>query len=71
MITFCPFPIKCHTELGDGLILYIKDNGPFFNDEFCIILNDGGRMLHMTTTQVKICENITYGIIKANEINKQ
>ncbi len=64
MIAFPPTPVKVHTTKGDGIIFYIKDNGPYFNDEFCIILNDGGDLLHMTTTQVKICDNPPYGIIK-------
>ena len=67
-ITFCPQPIPVIVEgLGDGYLLYVKDNGMFMNDEFCIVLKEGGRVVHATTRQFRIATNESYQIQKDGE----
>ena len=57
-------PIPRVTPLVDGYILYVKSNGFLENDEFCIIMCDGGDLKHFTTDQIKIYHNKTYSINK-------
>lgn len=67
-ITVLDIPIPCVTELGDGLILYIKSNGFLENDEVTVVLLGDGSVKHFTTAQIKIYHNETYLIKKkANE----
>lgn len=58
-------PIPCVTPLGDGYILYVKPNGYLENDEFAIILCEGGRIMHFLSTDITIYNNATYGIVKS------
>lgn len=68
MIHECIKPIPCITPIGNGYIWYIKDNGMFENDEYCVVLFDGGAIKHFTSEQVRIWHNETYDI-KKNEFN--
>jgi len=68
MIHECRKPMPCLTPLGEGYVWYIKDNGQFDNDEFAVVLCNGGEIKHFTSDQVKIWHNETYGI-KKNEFN--
>lgn len=65
-ITVLDIPIPCVTELGDGLILYIKSNGFLENDEVTVVLLEDGSVKHFTTAQIKIFHNETYSIKKKN-----
>lgn len=58
-------PIPVVTRCGDGYVLYVKENGMLENDEFCVVLCDGGRVLHVLSNEVTIYNNATYGIIKS------
>lgn len=64
MIHECRKPIACTTPLGEGYIWYIKDNGMYENDEFTVVLLDGGAVRHFTSDQIKIWSNDTYTIKK-------
>ena len=65
MVTFPPYPIPITTPLGDGYILYVKENGMFENDELAVVLDESGGIKHFTTGQVKVWHNETYGIKKS------
>lgn len=52
------------TPLGNGYILYVTSNGMFENDEFTIVMDDGGIIKHFTSDQVRIWHNETYNINK-------
>ncbi len=54
-------PIPVITPLGKGYLFYVKDNGMFENDEFCVVL-ESGELRHFTTKQIKIEKNYTYEI---------
>lgn len=62
MVTFPPNPIPVVTDLGDGYILYIKENGMLENDEVAVVLGQSGIVRHFTTNQIKIWRNSTYTI---------
>lgn len=64
MVTVLDIPIPVTTECGDGYILYIKSNGFLENDEFAVVLLDGGNVKHFASDQVKVWNNATYGIKK-------
>lgn len=57
-------PIPCVCPLGDGYVLYVKSNGMLENDEFCVILCEGGDIRHFISVDIKIFHNSTYGINK-------
>ena len=65
MITFCEIPIPVVTPLGNGYVIYIKDNGMHENDEVCVSLEDGGQWRHILTSDIKSWHNATYGIKKS------
>lgn len=50
------------TELGYGMIVYVRDGGTFANDIFAIVLDKDGVIRHMTTDQFKLVRNDTFCI---------
>lgn len=67
MITFAPNPIPCVTPLGDGYAIYVKSNGMFEDDEWCVSLCEDGQVRHFTSSQIKLWHNETYGIKKKEQ----
>lgn len=61
-ITFTDKPIPVRTDLGEGYILYVKDNQMWENDEFAVVLEETGNIRHFNTTQITVIKNDTYGI---------
>jgi hypothetical protein len=57
-------PIPVVTPVGDGIVLYIKENGMHENDVWTVVLKDGGNVMHFLTNQVKVYHNSTYSIKK-------
>jgi hypothetical protein len=55
-------PVPVITPLGDGYILYVKENGMWENDIFTVVLENGGLIKHFTSDQVKVWHNATYNI---------
>ncbi len=49
------------TDIGYGMLVYVRDGGCFSNDTFAVILEDGG-LRHFTSDQIKFLRNDTYGI---------
>ena len=54
-------PMPVETEIGYGMLVYVRDGGTFANDVFAIVLDDGV-IRHMTTDQFKFVRNDTFGI---------
>lgn len=50
------------TPMGDGYILYVKENGMWENDIFTVVLEDGGAIKHFTSDQIKVWHNATFNI---------
>lgn len=57
-------PILVHTPLGVGYVWYVKDMGMHENDQFTVILKNGGKIMHFLSHQNKIHSNNTFDIIK-------
>ncbi len=55
-------PMPVVTPLGDGYAIYTRDGGSFENDIWTIVLEEGGRVLHFRTDQIKIYKNATLDI---------
>ena len=55
-------PMPVETELGYGMLVYVRDGGTFANDVFAIVLDDDGVLRHMTTDQFRFVRDDTFGI---------
>ena len=55
-------PMPVVTPLGDGYAIYMRDGGSFENDIWTIVLEDGGKILHFRTDQIKMFKNATFDI---------
>ena len=60
-------PILVTTELGGGIILYVRDGGTFSNDIFAIVLECDGRIRHFRSDQFVVLENPTFDIKNKDE----
>lgn len=55
-------PIPVYTSEGDGIALYVKANGALENDEWCVVMKNGGQPKHFLSNQIRVLKNATYGI---------
>jgi hypothetical protein len=55
-------PMPVETNLGYGMLIYVRDGGSFSNDVFAIVIDEDGIIRHMTTDQFKLLRNDTFGI---------
>ncbi len=55
-------PMPVETELGFGMMIYVRDGGTFANDVFAIVLDKDGIIRHFTTDQFKLVRNDTFDI---------
>jgi hypothetical protein len=55
-------PIPVVTELGNGILLYVRCGGTYHNDIFAVVLEHDGRIRHFRTDQFVVLENPTFDI---------
>lgn len=55
-------PIPVITELGEGYAIYATYAGIFENDIWTVVLENGGKILHFRSDQVKMYKNSTFDI---------
>jgi len=55
-------PLPVVTPLGDGYAIYVRDGGTWENDIFAVVLNNGGKLLHFRSSQIRVSKNGTFGI---------
>ena len=55
-------PIPVVTPLGSGYAIYVSNSGTFENDIWTIALEDGGKILHFRSDQIKMYKNSTFDI---------
>ena len=60
-------PMPVETELGYGMLIYVRDGGTFSNDVFAIALDKDGVIRHITTEQFKLVRNDTFNIRTDND----
>ena len=59
-------PMPVETDLGYGMLMYVRDGGTFSNDVFAVVLDKDGVIRHMTTDQFRMVRNDTF-LIRTNE----
>jgi len=64
-------PTPVITPMGDGYLFYVRDGGTWENDIFAVVLEDGGRILHFTSDQIRIYANSTFNIQKSENTCQQ
>jgi len=55
-------PIPVITPMGQGYAIYVRDGGTFENDIWCVVLEDGGKILHFRSDHLKMYQNATFDI---------
>lgn len=60
-------PVPVETDLGFGMLIYVRDGGTFSNDIFAIVLDKDGVIRHMTTEQFRLVRNDTFDIRTTND----
>lgn len=60
-------PMPVETDLGYGMLIYVRDGGTFSNDIFAIVLDKDGVIRHMTTEQFRLVRNDTFDIRTNND----
>jgi len=62
-------PLPVVTPLGDGYAIYVRDGGTWENDIFAVVLNNGGKLLHFRSDQIRVWKNETFGITLDSNID--
>lgn len=60
-------PIPVITPLGDGYAIYVVNSGTFENDIWTVCLENGGKVLHFRSDQIRIYQNATFDIAQENK----
>lgn len=67
MIVFCekPIPVIVKEDVDkEGYLIYVESSAQWENDIWTICLCEGGEVKHYNTSQVRIHQNLTFGIQK-------
>lgn len=59
-------PMPVETDLGYGMMIYVRDGGTFSNDVFAIVLDEDGIIRHFTSDQFRLVRNDTFQIRTQN-----
>lgn len=64
-IVFAPFPIPCVCDnKHEAYVIYVESSNWPENDVWTVCHLEGGQVRHYTTDQIKIYQNLTFGIVK-------
>lgn len=63
-------PIPVVTPLGNGYAIYASNAGTFESDVWTVCLEEGGKILHFRSDQLRIYSNATFDIKPCNQIKK-
>ena len=55
-------PMPVETNLGYGLLVYVRDGGAFSNDVFAIVSEVDGKLRHLSSGQFRFLPNPTFDI---------
>jgi hypothetical protein len=55
-------PMPVETNLGYGLLVYVRDGGAFSNDVFAIVSEVDGKLRHFRSGQFRFLPNPTFDI---------
>ena len=59
-------PVPVVTDLGSGYVWYVRDGGIWENDIFTVVLEEGGKVKHFRSDQIKVHKNATFDISNNN-----
>ena len=59
-------PIPVVTSLGNGYAIYVTSGGTFENDIWAVVLENGGKVMHFRSDQIRIYSNATFDIKQKN-----
>ena len=62
-------PMPVVTPMGDGYAIYVESGGMFENDVWTVCLSKDGSIKHFQSSQVRMWQNATFGINKANDFD--
>ena len=62
MILQCHPPIWVTTPLGEGHALFLIDYGPSVNTVWVVHQFDGGSVVHVDSSEIRVMGNAMYGI---------
>lgn len=62
-----PIPVMVKETKQLGYAIYVTNNGNYENDCWCVVLCNGGTILHVLSNQIVVQTNKTFNITK-NEI---
>jgi hypothetical protein len=60
-------PIPVITPMGGGYAIYVANSGTFENDIWTVCLENGGKVLHFRSDQIRIYQNATFDIAQENK----
>ena len=55
-------PLWVQTPLGEGHALLVIDYGPSLNTVWCVHIFDGGQLVHIDSSELRVMGNEMYGI---------
>lgn len=58
-------PMPVETDLGYGMLVYVRDGGTFSNDVFAVVLDKDGTLRHFQSHQFRFVQNNTFNIREA------
>lgn len=53
--------------MGGGYAIYVANSGTFENDIWTVCLENGGKVLHFRSDQIRIYQNATFDIAQENK----
>ena len=57
-------PVPVLTPAGPGYAMYVKDGGTWENDIWCVVMEQGGKVLHFRSDQIRMHHNSTFDLSK-------
>jgi len=61
-------PLPVETEIGYGIVLYVRDGGTFSNDVFAVVLEKDGVLRHFRSGQFRFLPNPTFDVKNVGDI---
>ena len=64
-------PMPVETNMGYGMLVYVRDGGVFSNDVFAIVSEVDGKLRHFRSTQFIFLPNPTFDIENIGNIKEK
>lgn len=57
-----PIPVIIKETGAEAMAIYVNSGGSFENDIWCVVVCEGGDIIHVRTDQIKMYNNKTFDI---------